>query len=198
MNALNLIGYNLGSKIFGRVVNSLSGLEPGQRYPHPQWGPIVVPKTPELEAGEGTLRRIPRIQITFQGFLGLSAGLLWYAHRSSQQLGRIPEVKELPFPELKRELSLKAEDTAESDDPVEICLQRRYGWKLDRLQELRESIGDKSQPGLYENGEEELTKPEQELLENIDACLEHIKQEYGSLEAAGLELTDCPLCDNDD
>lgn len=197
MNAINLIGYNIGSRIVNRVVTSLSGLEPGKRYPHPEWGPIVVPKTPELEAGEPTLRRIPRIQITFQGFLGLSAALLWYAHRSTRPLGQIPQEKELPFPELKRELSLKAEDVAESDDPVEICLQRQYGWKLDRLQELRESIGDKSQPGLYENGEEELTSSEQELLENIDACLDQIKQEYGSLEAAGLELTECPSCDDE-
>lgn len=196
MNALNLIGYNIGSRIVGRVVHSLAGLEPGKRYPHPEWGPIVVPKTPELEAGEPTLRRIPRIQITFQGFLGLSAGLLWYAHRSTEPLAALPEQKEL-FPELKRELSLKAEDTAETDDPVEICLQRRYGWKLDRLTELRESIGEKSQPGLYENGEEELTSSEQELLENIDACLEEIKEKYGSLEAAGLELTECPLCDDE-
>lgn len=55
-----------------------------------------------------------------------------------------------------------------------------------------DSIADKSQPGL----EEELTSAEQQLVEDIDDCLEQIKKEYGSLEAAGLELTDCPLCDD--
>ena len=202
MDFLEMIGERLGSKVVGKLLSTLSGLEPGKRYPHAQYGPIVIPKTPELKPGEPTLRRVP-IQITFPGFLALSVGILWYAKRAMDPapLGALPQEplkqQEL-FPKLKRELHLEAKDVAESDDPVEVCLQRRFGWKLKRMRELRESIAEKSQPAIFKELEEELTAPEQELADNIDECLERVAAQYGSLEAAGIILEDCPLCGDDD
>jgi hypothetical protein len=66
------------------------------------------------------------------------------------------------FPELRRELVLETEDTATSDEPLEVFLQRK-GWKLKRIRELQDSIIEKIQPDIFTGKTIPLDRSEQEL-----------------------------------
>lgn len=186
------LGGILGS-ILGRVLAAkmpgLARLEPG-RYPHPEYGPIVIPKSPDIERGESSY--LPKFQITFPGFMAAWIGFMWYAKRRADRVQLAGEID--LFPGLRRELRMEPEDTATADDPVEACLQRRYGWNLNRVRELRESIAEKSTPDMFTKKQEEFTPSENELLANIEDCLERVEETYGSLEAAGLSDVPCDLC----
>lgn len=188
---INTLGQTAGS-ILGRLVaNSIikgfSGNTTG-RYPHPRFGPVIAGGE---EGGS------PRVQITFPGFLALFGAALWaISKRGSRSMGQ----SEQPglFPKLRRELRFEPEDVATSADPVEACLERRYGWNLKRVRELRDSIAAKETPGLFTKEKDPLTAAEAQLLENIEDCLERVQKQYGSLEAAGLSLTECPLCGDEE
>jgi len=205
----SIAGTILGQVLLRRVLPSLGQIEAGTRWPHPQWGPIVVPKSPpELEPGEPTPRRVP-FQITPLGFLGALA-LTYYLYerskRKKQLAGARPlrfiepekvEQEEL-FPGLRRELDLKAEEIpATSADPVEACLERR-GWKLSRIRQIKASIDQKTTPSMFTREEEPLTSTEEELLRDIETCLDRIERQYGSLEAAGIGLVPCALCGDEE
>lgn len=111
------------------------------------------------------------------------------AHRKTR-----PEPEaELLFPSLKREItSLDVEDVATSDEPVEACLERA-GWKLRRVDDLRQSIFEKQQADIFTTPKP-LTRSEDELLEAIESCMQRLESQYGSLEAAGVG---CSVCDGD-
>lgn len=174
------------------------------RWPHPKWGPVVLPRGKELADGETPEEKGPPFRIMTWGFLVGYAGLLYYVIKRSNrpQLGdqdlfteREPEQKEL-FPKLRRELRLEQETPITSDDPVEACLEAHHNWNLDRVRELKASIDEKSIPDIFTGKTEKLTRSEEELLEDIDDCLERVRKQYGSLEAAGIELIPCALCGN--
>lgn len=102
--------------------------------------------------------------------------------------------EDLLFPSLKREIThLDTEDVATSDDPIEACLERA-GWKLERVDELRETIFEKEQVDLFTEPDP-LTRSEGELLEAIENCMQKLEAQYGSLEAAGVG---CSVCDGGD
>jgi len=199
----SIAGSIIGRVLVNRIIPRLGALEPG-RYPHPQWGPIVVPPSPEIKPGEPMPRRMP-FQLTTAGFLGAVALTYWLYERGkkkkalagAQKLFIEPEKVEQPelWPHLKRELRLEPEEIpTTSADPVEACLERK-GWNLARVRELKRSIDKKMIPGMFEEIEEEpLSSSEEELLRDIEACLDRIERQYGSLEAAGLNLVPCPLC----
>lgn len=191
-----ILGTILGRVLGNKVIPALRGLEPG-RYPHPQWGPIVIPPTPTLEPGEPTPRRLP-FQVTLPGVVGGLAVAYWLYKRRQRRAAELEGQQKELFPGLRRELQLKAEDVATSADPVEACLERVYGWNLDRVRELKQSIDLKTTPDMFTKKEEPLTGPESQLLDHIEDCLSRIEKEYGSLEAAGLNLAPCsaidPLC----
>lgn len=175
----------LGRYISAKVIPALGTLEPG-RYPHPEWGPVEIP--PPGEKGMLPFR------LTTPGFFMAYGALLFWIARRGSSLGQATKQEEL-FPKLRRELRLTAEDKAKSDDPIEICLQRRYGWDLQPMRELRDSIGRKSTPDIFTKEEEPLTAPEAQLLEQIEDCLDRIEKQYGSLDAAGLPGVPCPCED---
>ena len=207
---------SLAGQVAGRVALSkiaqrrqgLGGLEPG-RYPHPEFGPVIIPGGAEPDPEKpGEVRPItgkPPFQIAPWAFAVGYGALLWYAARQTavEELPpAYPETEYLGakltedpylFPSLKRELQpFEAEDVATSDDPVEACLQRR-GWKLARVEELKESIAEKQSLDLFSQEEKELTGGEAGLLEAIEDCLQRIEKQYGSLEAAGIGIG-CPAC----
>lgn len=198
MSALgSVLGAVAGRVILPRIIAGLRGIEPG-RWPHPEYGPIIVPrgaKFPGEQPGQAgrTTGFQPPFQLTDFGIFLAFGGLLWYAakRKSTPELGQ--EQQEL-FPGLRRELRLRQEDAATSEDPVEACLERVYGWDLERMRELRDSIAAKQTPDLFTKEEEELTGPEAQLLEQIEECLDRIERQYGSLEAAGLPMIPCPSC----
>lgn len=78
------------------------------------------------------------------------------------------------FWKLKRELVLEQEDPATSDDPVDICLERK-GWELPRVRELQRSIADKLTPDLFSKKTTPLSAGEKELQRNIDECFEAMR-----------------------
>lgn len=207
MGALGSIaGGILGRVLVGRILPSLGRLEPG-RYPHPQWGPIIIPPSPELQPGERAPLRLP-FKLTTPGLIGAIA-LTYYFYERSQKKKALagerplfiePEKIDQPdlFPKLKRELRLKAEEIpTTASDPVEECLERR-GWKLARIRELKRAIDQKTTPSMFTQEEEPLTSTESELLNDIETCLDKVERQYGSLEAAGIGLVPCPLCDGEE
>ena len=168
--------------------------------------PIQIPPGADVEGAErspaGTR---PRFQIPGWFLLAGYGGLLWYAARATSPPD-IPETEaetldldslgqtDLLFPGLKRELThLDADDLATSDDPVEACLERR-GWNLQRIDALRQSMFEKEQTDLFSEGED-FTRSEEELLADIETCMQRLESQYGSLEAAG---AGCSLCSEDD
>lgn len=202
----SIAGSILGRVLVGRILPSLGRLEPG-RYPHPQWGPIIIPPSPELEPGERAPLRLP-FKLTTPGLIGAIALSYWLYERNKRKkalAGERPlfiepekvEQEEL-WPHLRRELELKAETIpTTAADPVEACLERR-GWKLGRIKELKASIDQKTTPSMFTREEEPLTSTESELLRDIEACLDQIEKQYGSLQAAGIDLVPCPLCDREE
>ena len=188
MSALTgVLGMIAGRVVTSRMIPALGALEPG-RYPHPVYGPVVIPRRPDIAPGEPT-PFVPPFQITGLGLFLLFGGLLMYAaKRKPASLGEQRQM----FPGLRRELRMEPEDTATSDDPVEACLERVYGWNLNRMRELRDSIAAKETPDLFTKEKEPLTAAEAQLLDQIEACLERVQRQYGSLEAAGLPMIPCP------
>lgn len=199
----------LGS-VAGQVASSvilkkvMAGGMFGEKEPGYQL-PIIVPPGAEVEGAERegvgpTFSE--RFKIPFWAFATGYGALLWYAARATAPLDMPdpdlgdpdPQQTDLLFPALKRELThLDVEDLATSDDPVEACLERA-GWKLPRIDELRESIFDKQQTTLFDEPEP-LDRSEEELTEAIEVCMQKLETQYGSLEAAGVG---CSLCSDDD
>ncbi len=70
------------------------------------------------------------------------------------------------FPGLKRELTLKTEDAATSDDPLEIFLQRK-GWDTKRVNELQANIAEKAVPDMFTSKKTPLDASEKELQRHI-------------------------------
>ncbi|KKN15020.1 hypothetical protein LCGC14_0990220 [marine sediment metagenome] len=173
----------------------------GQREPRPYDLPVIIPagvdvdgQPPEGPVGSG------RFTIPNWLFLTGYGALLWYAAKATTPVVDLPDLGDpepegdMLFPGLKRELThLDVQDAATSDDPVEACLERA-GWKLDRVDELRQGIFDKEQIDLWETPEP-LTSSEGELLEAIENCMQSLEAQYGSLEAAGVG---CSVCGGDD
>jgi len=181
--------------IMNKVANvGLSQAREPSREPGGYKPPVIVPKGAEFdrpEAGVPSGRyKIP----TWLFFTGYGA-LLWYAAKATApvdmpDLGDPGPEEALLFPGLKRELThLDVEDISTSDDPVEACLERA-GWKLPRIDELRQSIFEKEQVDLFTTPEP-LTRSEGELLEAIESCMQRLEIQYGSLEAAGVVCSDC-------
>lgn len=181
--------------ILNKVANvGLSQSREPAREPGAYQLPVVIPKGAEfdtLSAGIPSSRyKIPN-WLFFTGY----GALLWYAANATAPVD-IPDLGDpgpeeaLLFPGLKRELTqLDVEDISTSDDPVEACLER-VGWKLDRIDELRQSIFEKEQVDLFTTPEP-LTRSEGELLEAIETCMQRLEIQYGSLEAAGVVCSDC-------
>jgi len=181
--------------ILNKVANvGLSQTREPAREPGGYQLPVIVPKGAEfdrLEAGVPSSRyKIPN-WLFFTGY----GALLWYAAKATApvdlpDLGDPGPEEALLFPGLKRELTqLDVEDISTSDDPVEACLERA-GWKLPRIDELRQSIFEKEQVDLFTTPEP-LTRSEGELLEAIETCMQKLEIQYGSLEAAGVVCSDC-------
>ena len=217
----SLAGNVVGRVALSRITQGRGGLgrlEPG-RYPHPEYGPVIIPEGAKLDPEKpGEVRQIhgrPPFQIAPWAFLVAYGGLLWYAARTTGAVKDAPlppafadfeehadeaeplgtKFTEDPylFPSLKRELQpFEAEDVATSGNPVEACLQRR-GWKLSRVEKLKESIAEKQSLDMFSAEEKELTGGEAELLDAIEDCLQRIEKQYGSLEAAGIQIG-CPAC----
>lgn len=214
-----IIGMVLGHVVANKLAGGgVKGIEPG-RYPQAESGPLVVPKGAEIasiaqemrRASERNLELAEQIERLAAGDGGAStrgpaiqfmpwaiyvgfALFLWYAWRGSE--AHLSGDEDL-FPHLRRELHLEPEDAATSDDPIEACLERR-GWDLKRMRVLRDSIAAKSTPDMFSEEEEDLTGEEAELLQQIEDCLDRMEQQYGSLEAAGLEMISCgPGCETD-
>ena len=193
----SIAGMVIGRMLAQKLIPSIKGLgalEPG-RYPHPVYGPIIIPRGAEAERKPGSIN--PPFRIATWGFAAAWVALVWYACRKKSGLelsGDEDLWKASQLPGLRRELRFEPEDPADSEDPVEACLERN-GWQLDRIRELRSSIADKSQPSLFSEEEEEYTPSEEELLDDIEECLDKIERQYGSLEAAGLESVPCIECE---
>jgi len=202
----NLAGQVAARAIIPRILTStaaLRGIEPG-RYPHPEYGPIIIPRGADLDPDQpGDVRPVlqgPPFQIATWAVFCAYGGLLWYAARKTtppalvdlpdlpdEALGQsLSKEEEALFPGLKRELQpFEVEDVATSDDPVLACLQRA-GWKLDRVETLMASIAQKQTLDLFKTEAEELTGGEAQLSEAIEDCLARLEKEFGSLEAAGV------------
>lgn len=197
MSAVGMLIGSLAARLIANRLPKLGGIEPG-RYPHPVYGPIVIPvKPPPLQPGDPA-QYVPPVQVTPWGFYLAFAGVLWYAARktSPAHLGRdVGDVEPELFPGLKRELRLKAENAATSADPVEQCLERRYGWNLPRMRVIRDSIAFKETPDIFTKETEKLTGEEAQLLEQIEDCLDRVAKQYGDMEAAGLPLVACDPCE---
>lgn len=182
----------VASRLIMNKVVDLGQREPGG-YKVPPEIPGGVPVERQPAEAEGSRFKIPN----WMFFTGYGA-LLWYAAKATApvdmpDLGAEPE-SDLLFPSLKREItSFDIEDVATSDDPVEACLERS-GWKLPRIDELRQSIFEKEQVDLFTTPEP-LTRSEGELLDAIETCMQKLESQYGSLEAAGVA---CSVCDGDD
>lgn len=196
----SVAGQVASNVILKKVLDSrlLGEREPGYKLP------IIVPPGAEVEGSEreGGGPAFPgRFKIPFWLFASGYGALLWYAARATAplempdpDLGDPEPQPDLLFPALKRELThLDVEDLATSDDPVEACLERA-GWKLARIDELRESIFDKQQTDIFDEPEP-LTRSEEELTDAIENCMQKLETQYGSLEAAGVG---CPLCSDDE
>jgi len=183
--------------ILNKVANvGLSQSREPAREPGPVSIPnVIIPKGAEFDRVEaGAPSRSYKIP-TWLFFTGYGA-LLWYAAKATAPVDMPdlgdpgPEAEPLLFPGLKRELThLDVEDISTSDDPVEACLERD-GWKLDRIDELRQSIFEKEQVDLFTTPEP-LTRSEGELLEAIETCMQKLEIQYGSLEAAGVACSTC-------
>lgn len=167
--ATGVLGTIAGRLFISKVVPALSALEPG-RWPHPVYGPVVIPKTPELRPGEAA-PYVPPFQLTNLGLVLAFGGLVLYAAKR------------------KRRAPLAAAEDAPGD-PVEACMSEVYGWDLRRMRQLRDAVADKPDA-------EELSGQESRFLDQIEDCLERVKRQFGSLEAAGLPLVACPLCSTD-
>jgi len=214
-----ILGMVLGHVVANKLAGGLKGIEPG-RYPQPEAGPLVVPKGAEIvsiaqevrrasernldlaeqierlatENGPASTRPADQLKIMPWAIYAGFAALVWFAWRGSDaQLAGDEDL----FPELRRELHMEPEDPATSDDPIEACLERRYGWDLKRMRSLRDSIAAKAAPDMFSEEEEDLTGQEAQLLEQIEDCLDRIEVKYGSLEAAGLEMIPCGDCSED-
>ena len=205
----NLAGQVAARAIIPRIVSATGAvgrMEPG-RYPHPEYGPIIIPRGAESDPEQpGQVNHVlqgPPFQIATWAVFAAYGGLLWYAARTTTAtaLADLPDQplgqsfseaeEEALFPGLKRELQpFEVEDVATSADPVEACLQRR-GWKLDRVAKLMESIQKKQALDLFEAQDEELTGGEAELLDDINDCLKRLEKTFGSLEAAGVSCGAC-------
>lgn len=197
MNGIGTLAYIAGRVLIPKIKNGLRGLEPGR---YPKWFPIIlVPKSPELTPGQEPTapQPKPKIQITGLGFaLGFGAFIYilkkWAARQQAELTG-----DEGLFPGLRRELRLDQEGQERSIlqvDPVEDCMNNRYGWNVDRMREMRDRVAAKSTPDMF-GKEEELTGAEAQFLEQIEDCLARVEEQYGSLEAAGLALIPCPTCE---
>jgi len=193
---LGAIAGQVASRVILNKVNAgLSQSRESAREPGGYQLPVIVPKGAEFDRVEaGVPSRGYKIP-TWLFFTGYGA-LLWYAAKATAPVDMPdlgdpgPEEEGLLFPGLKRELThLDVEDVATSDDPVEACLERA-GWKLDRIDELRQSIFEKEQVDLFTTPEP-LTRSEGELLEAIETCMQKLEIQYGSLEAAGVVCSDC-------
>ena len=164
-----IAGDMLGRVVTGKIlpnIGRLGGIPPG-RYPHPIYGPVVIPPTPSLEPGDPNIPPPPKVQITLAGFLGGVALAAWLYDRSKQK----KELAYIPGPE--------------PADPVEECLLN-YGWNLGDIRKLKASIDAKAGTG------EAFTGDENRILDHIEGCLDVLEKEYGSLDTAGLAPCPCP------
>ena len=220
MSALSQFLGNLAGQVAARAIiprilgatGAVGRMEPG-RYPHPEYGPVIIPAGAEMDRPDAPAP--PRLQIATWAVFAAYGGLLWYAAKKTAPtpLADLPEAPEIPdlgdvgvtafeeetpllFPGLKRELDLESEDIATSDDPVLACLERA-GWKLNRVEKLRESIFEKQQLDMFGKPLEDLTRSEEELLEAINTCLAFLEGKFGSLEAAGVACGECSGDDSD-
>lgn len=206
-----LAGQVAARAIIPQILNAsgaVGRLQPG-RYPHPEYGPVIIPRGAQFDQDEPedvTALQGPHFQIATWAVFAAYGGLLWYAARKTAptalvDLPDLPELSDLGvtafeeetpllFPEMRRELDLETEDIATSDDPVLACLQRA-GWKLPRVEKLRESIFEKQQLDIFGKPQEDLTGSEEELLEAINKCLAFLEGKFGSLEAAGVVCGEC-------
>jgi len=207
----SLVGQVAGRIAINKIAarrEGLGGLEPG-RYPHPEFGPVIIPRGAEFDPERpGEAQPIPAgvpFQIAPWGFFVAYGALLYYAAKRTRVQELPPALAEADqlgvqftedpylFPGLKRKLEpFEAEDVATSDDPVEACLQRR-GWKLDRVDELKDSIAKKRNIDLFSQEEVELDASEAELMDDIEVCLQQLEKQHGSLEAAGVNIA-CSAC----
>ncbi len=92
------------------------------------------------------------------------------AQRIAAKFSGSPMQKEL-FPGMKRNLVMKVEDAATSDDPVTSCMERR-GWKVKRMITLREAIAEKMVPDLFTGEMKKLSASEKEYQGAVQKCLE--------------------------
>ena len=120
--------------------------------------------------GRKTVRRK-----TWKDFEEHAIDIIMREHREGLR-GLGQEQKELW--KLKRELVLTAEDPARSDDPLEICLERK-GWDMKRVRELQTSISEKLTPDMFTQKTTPLSAGEKELQRNIDACLKAMTKRAG-------------------
>lgn len=107
----------------------------------------------------------------------------------------IPDPEQLPLFgqeqrelwKLKRELVLKTQDPATSDDPLEICLQR-IGWDIPRVRELQVSISEKLTPDLFTQKTTPLSPGEKQVQRDIQSCLDALRAGRTSAKPAELKL----------
>jgi len=76
------------------------------------------------------------------------------------------EPEPLTQPPPRPDRGLEVQDTATSDDPLEIHLQRR-GWNLKRVRQLQESISAKLTVDMFTNETKPLSAAEKELQRDI-------------------------------
>ncbi len=183
------------------ILNKVGTQGLGQREPKPYVLPVIIPGGVDVDGQppEGPVRSGRFTIPNWLFFTGYGA-LRWYAAKATTPVIDLPDLGDpepegdMLFPTLKRELThLDVQDVATSDDPVEACLERA-GWKLDRVDALRQGIFDKEQVDIWKTPEP-LTRSEGELLQAIETCMQGLEAQYGSLEAAGVG---CSVCDGDD
>lgn len=117
----------------------------------------------EYPGTEKTRRRYSADQ-----FMKEAEGIVW-SHIEAGTVSGLGQQQEL-FPGLKRELVMKLEDPATSDDPVVACMERG-GWKPARMVQLRESIAEKAVPDMFTGKTEKLDRSEKEYRTAIQKCL---------------------------
>lgn len=194
------LGAYVSQLVTGEGVKGLSGISEGR---FPKWiTPIIVPRGATLEEAEGEAPIFdPPFRLTGLGFaLGFSA-LLWYAAREMDKaaLGELgAEMQDFwetkKQPELfraKRELRvLETEDMATSDDPITACMERR-GYTQEQMDRLGDRIAEKTTIDMFDDKPAKLTSSETKFQDDIQDCIDHVKNVFGSMEAAGYEDCDC-------
>jgi hypothetical protein len=90
----------------------------------------------------------------------------------------------------KRTLTLEMEDIAKSDDPIFACMERR-GYTQKQMDRLSESIAKKATVDIFDKEPEKLTSSENKFQNDIDDCIDKVRDFFGTLEAAGYEDCNC-------